>query len=552
MKPGSISKSPLPKSRLFKSILAAPLFATSAWAATASLAEAQQIKAPGYKVEQLVKPSAFHGVHGLAFDTDGKLYAGSVVGESIYRVDVVNGKTEVVVGSPDGMADDLVFLPDGTMVWTSISQNKVRARTGAGPIRVIADLVSVNSINYRKSDGKVFVAQVFGGDGLWEVDPSGAKPPRSILKDIGGLNGFDIGPDGWIYGPLWFKKQVVKINPDTGDLKVVADGFATPAAANFDSKWNLYVLDTALGTVNQVDIKTGTKKVVAKLDTSLDNLAIDAKDRLFVSNMADNGIQEVNVQNGRARPVVKGSLAMPIAISAVADGARDKVYVADIFALRVVDGTTGRVSDIERSHASGVHIEYPVGVSANDKHVVVLSGGNALQFASGDGKFLKEWKSIRASSAVELDDGSLLAAQGSVLMRIGANNESKSIATELGGIQGLAVAGSDAFVVDLAAGQMVRIKLANGDKKVIAKGLKQPVGVAVEKSGKVLTVEFASKRIVSVDPTSGAVTEIAANLPIGIRPNGRFDLGIGLAVGPSGAIYVTSDIENSLYKLTKQ
>src|SRR5882724_2572732 len=305
----------------------------------AALADATQIKAPGYTVEQLVKPSAFHGVHGLTFDSQGNLYAGSVVGESIYRVDTESGKVETFIGGPEGMADDLVFMPDGTVVWTSINQGLVRARKGSGPIRVIAEkMPGANSINYRQSDGKLYMAQVFAGDGLWELDPTGAKPPRGILKDIGGLNGFEVGADGWIYGPLWFKKQVVKINPDTGELKVIADGFGAPAAANFDSKGNLYVDDTARGELVKVDIKTGAKTVAAKLNTSLDNLAIDSKDRIFVSNMADNGIQEVDVKTGKARQVVKGSLATPVNLAAIADGGHDKIFVADIFAFRSVDG----------------------------------------------------------------------------------------------------------------------------------------------------------------------------------------------------------------------
>ncbi|HET9447197.1 MAG TPA: hypothetical protein VFO35_13095, partial [Steroidobacteraceae bacterium] len=174
-----------------------------------------------YQLERLVPPSEFHGIHGLAFDKQDVLYAGSVVGHSIYRVDTATGKVTTLVGAPEGMADDLVFLADGTVVWTSIQHGVVRARNGDGPIRKLADLVSVNSINVRQ-DGRLFVAQVFGGDALWEIDPAGAKPPRLILKDLGGFNGFDIGPDGKLYGPLWFKKQVVRIDPDTSKLEVVA------------------------------------------------------------------------------------------------------------------------------------------------------------------------------------------------------------------------------------------------------------------------------------------------------------------------------------------
>jgi hypothetical protein len=36
-----------------------------------------------------------------------------------------------------------------------------------------------------------------------------------------------------------------------------------------------------------------------------------------------------------------------------------------------------------------------------------------------------------------------------------------------------------------------------------------------------------------------------------MRGGDRLGLGIGLIVGPSGAIYFTSDIENSIYKLTR-
>jgi hypothetical protein len=156
-----------------------------------------------YEIERIVEPSHFHGIHGLAFDAQDRLFAGSVAGQSIYLVDTASGRVETVVPAPDGLADDLVFLADGTMVWTSISVGLVRARKGNEPVRVIArDLPSINSINVRKSDGRLFAGQVFGGDGVWELDPAGIKPPRNIVKDPGGFNGFDIGRDGMLYGPL--------------------------------------------------------------------------------------------------------------------------------------------------------------------------------------------------------------------------------------------------------------------------------------------------------------------------------------------------------------
>jgi len=157
---------------------------------------AKPIASEGYSIKELVAGSEFCGVHGLGIDNKDKLYAGSVVGRRVYSVDIDTGKASVLVGPSKGMADDMEFLSDGTLVWTSISQNAVRARSPDGEIRDLANpLVSVNSIAFRESDERLFVAQVFGGDGLWEIDINGEKPPRNILKNIGGLNGFDIGPD---------------------------------------------------------------------------------------------------------------------------------------------------------------------------------------------------------------------------------------------------------------------------------------------------------------------------------------------------------------------
>ncbi|MGH8178086.1 MAG: PQQ-binding-like beta-propeller repeat protein [Steroidobacter sp.] len=507
-----------------------------------------------HNIERLVPASAFHGVHGLAFDRDDVLYAGSVVGQSIYRVDTRTGRVETVVGPPQGMADDLVFLADGTLVWTAISQGVVRARKGDGPVRDIANLVSINSINVRKSDGRLFAAQVFGGDGVWELDPAGVKPPRNILRGPGGFNGFDIGPDGMLYGPLWFKRQVVRIHPDTGELKVVADGFGTPAAANFDSKWNLYVLDTARGEVVHVDIQSGAKHVIAKLDTSLDNLAIDSSDRLFVSNMADNGIQEVDVRSGAARQVVKGELAMPLALAAVSDGAQDTLFVADVFAFRSVNGRTGGVTDLARAHAANSPIEYPIAVTANDRHIILVNSEGLVQrYDRRTARVLHDWHEFRGvQNAIEMRDGSLVLAEttrGKLTRTVGANGrERKDLAGELGAPIGLAVAGANAvYVSELLAGEISRVDIASGAVSVVAKGLDRPQGIALALDGALLVIEAGRKQLTRVDPTTGGTSVLARELPIGLDVPTAI---AGVAAGADGAIYVTSDLENSIWRLT--
>jgi sugar lactone lactonase YvrE len=526
----------------------------AAIAAVLMYAASAQPTSEQYRLDRLVPPSEFHGVHGLAFDAQGVLYAGSVVGHSIYRVDTASGAVKSFVGAPDGMADDLVFLADGTVVWTSIQHGVVRARKGDGPIAKLADLVSVNSINVRK-DGRLFAAQVFGGDALWEIDPAGAKPPRLILKDLGGFNGFDVGPDGKLYGPLWFKQQVVRIDPDTGKLDVVADGFHTPAAANFDSKWNLYVLDTARGEVVRVDIKSGKKQVVARLATALDNLAIDSRDRVFVSNMADNGIQEVDVDKGTARQVVKGALAIPLGIAAVADGTRDTLYVADVFALRTVD-SAGKVTDVARSHAADTPIGYPVAVTANQRHVIVTNNEGPVQrYERGTMRLAQSWRDTHAGNAIEMPSGALIVAETtrgklSKITGAGEREQRSEIVANLVAPVGLAIAGDDAvYVSEMAAGRVSRVDVNSGARSVIAEGLDRPQGIATDGSA-VLVVEAGKGRLVRIEPGSSAVEVIARDLPIGLS-NVPITLA-GVAVGAGGAIYVTSDVENSIWRLQKK
>lgn len=500
-------------------------------------------------VERIVRGSPFHGVHGLTFDRDDVLYAGSVVGQRIYRVDTGTGQVDVIVDPPQGMADDLVFLEDGTLVWTAIEQGIVYARKGEGPVRQIAKLASINSINVRRTDGRLFAGQVFGGDGVWELDPAGARPPRSIVSSPGGFNGFDIGPDGMLYGPLWFKKQLVRIDPDSGNVTVIASGFETPAAANFDSRGNLYVLDTALGHLIRVDIATGTKTVVATLETSLDNLAIDSKDRIFVSNMADNGIQQVDPASGNARQIVKGELAIPVAIAAAA-GTPDTIYVADIFAFRSVDGASGTVTDIARSHARGSPIHYPIAVSTDGTHVVLVnSDGTVQKYDRRAYTLVASWSLRGVHSAHPMgNDVLVVLGDGSVMRLSASDTRGKVITSGLANLTGFALGeGHDAYALDAGAGQISRIDLRTGESTVVARNLRNPRGLAVA-AGSLFTIEMDARRLVGIDSVTGTHTTIASDLPVGGANNPT--MAAGIAVGMGNVIYISSDIENSLWRLT--
>jgi sugar lactone lactonase YvrE len=543
-------------------VMTSRLALSAAVAATAVCGAAGGASAQTHEVTELVAGSAFHGVHGLGIDGNGRLFAGSVAGAALYEVDRNNGTAKIAIPAPEGMADDIAFAPDGTMAWTGFLTGDLYARKGDGPIKKLASgLPGINSLAYRK-DGRLYATQVFLGDALYEIDLDGAKPPRKIMEKMGGLNGFEFGPDDMLYGPLWFKGQIAKIDVDKAELTVVADGFKIPAAANFDSKGNLWVVDTALGQLLRVDPKTGAKKMVAQLKPSLDNLAIDDKDRIFVSNMADNGIQEVDAETGAARQVIIGKLALPGGIGVVSDGAKDTIYVADLFAYRTVDGATGEVGEPARMHADGGTLEYPMSATAKGDEVILSSWftGTVQVIDRKTGKTREMLHGFKAPhDAVRLGDDSLLVNElgtGSLVRVSGEHGADRTaILGDLAGPVGLVAAPKDeVYLTEAFSGQVSKVE-SNGERTIIAHDLKMPEGIALAPNGRLIVAEVGAKRIVEIDPSTGDVTEIAGNLPIGLAgtPGGPpSNIPTGVGVGATGTIYFSSDIENAIYKITKK
>ena len=528
----------------------------------AAIVSATGVSAESWEVTRLVPGSAFHGVHGLGIDKAGHLFAGSVAGAALYEVDIAGGTAKVAIPAPVGMADDIAFAPDGTMAWTGFLAGDLYARKGDGPIKKLASgLPGINSLAFRK-DGRLYASTVFLGDTLYEIDIEGVKPPRQIMEKMGGLNGFEFGPDDKIYGPLWFKGQVAKIDVDKAELTVVADDFKVPAAVNFDSKGNLWVVDTALGQLVQVDPKSGTKTMVAQLKPSLDNLAIDDKDRIYVSNMADNGIQEVDPATGTAKQIIIGRLALPGGIAVVSDGGKDTIHVADLFAYRTVDGLTGEVTEQARMHADGTTLEYPMSATARGDEVLLSSWftGTVQVIDRKTGRTREMLHDFKAPhDAIRLDDGSILVAElgSKSLLRV-SGEHGKDRTVLIGALEGpVGLVGGpkgDVYVTEAYAGQVSKVE-SNGEKTVIARDLKMPEGLALAPDGTLVVAEVGARRLIWIDPASGKVEEIAANLPIGLpaTPGGLpSNIPTGVGVGATGVIYFSSDIENAIYKVARK
>ena len=535
---------------------------------------AQQAEAPPpkeYSQQFLVPGSWFHGVHGLAFNKDDQLFAGSVIGQTLYRVQVDSGEVDRVIDPPTGMADDIAFAEDGTMAWTAFLIGKVYVRKPNGKtIEVAHGLSGPNSLAFGK-DGRLFVSEVFLGDALYEIDIKNVDKPdfkplarnelRRISEKLGGLNGFEVHKDdGFLYGPLWFKGEIVKVNLETGATEVIASGFKTPAAANIDpqNRDNLYVVDTGTGGIWSVSLTSKAKKLVASMKPGLDNLAFDSRGRLFVTSMTDNGVYLVDKQTGAHRTIVEGKLAVPTDLAVTTEGGKDTVHVADVFSYRKVDGANGDVTDVLRVH--GETHAYPIGISVGPKSVLLSSwfSNTVEKVDRKTGKVTATLGEFAAPvDAVEFADGTMYVAElaSGNLVKVSADGKERStVMKELRGpVAMVHGSGPLIYVTEISAGVVTEINVTAGTRKVVADNLAGPEGIDLGPDGRLYVAEVGQKRVVAIDPATGAKTVIASNLDIGLAP---FPGGppalvpTGVAVGRTGIVYVSADIRNALYKLT--
>ncbi|HEX8539558.1 MAG TPA: gluconolaconase, partial [Cystobacter sp.] len=107
------------------------------------------------------------------------------------------------------------------------------------------------------------------------------------------------------------------------------------------------------------------------------------------------------------------------------------------------------------------------------------------------------------------------------------------------------------YVTEVRSGQVTRVRLSDGARRTVAKGLKAPEGIARHPDGGLIVAEVGRKRLVRIDPATGRSTVLASGLRIGLPESEGLPPGYlptGVAVGRSGTIYLSSDIESALYR----
>jgi len=490
------------------------------------------------------------GVNGIHFGPDGMLYATSVIGSTISVVDTQAKKIVSEYGPDQGVygPDDIAFNSKGDFFWTSILTGQIAGFLNDGTLVTAANLgPGVNPITF-SDDDRLFVSQCFFDTGLFEVDPKGAIPARSIRDDLGpgcGLNGMDWGPDGRLYGPRWFNGEVISVDVETGEFRTEANGFTVPAAVKFDSRGLLHILDTGSGDVIRREAD-GKNTVIATLSTGLDNFAFDDADNLFVSSYADGFISKVT--SSGVEEILPGGISHPGGL-VVHNGT---IVIADIQSVRAVDAVTGDDVWTLRNIFQFAPIGTATAVANHGADLLLTSWlDNSVKVLNPDsGEITLSLTGLNIPvSAVKFGDYYAVTLHGDNTLSLFSDDGSlfSVLSNDFGAPTHVITQGDRLLVSDRGRGEIVSID-GSGKKTVLLAGLDSPEGIAI--SDNTIYVYEGDTGEIKRHDASG--TEVIANLSSGspaatpVQPPSMVFNGLTLH---DGALFATDERERAIYRI---
>ncbi|MGV0040174.1 SMP-30/gluconolactonase/LRE family protein [Mycobacterium colombiense] len=511
--------------------------------------------AEGWGLERVTAPSRLFGANGLRTGPDGRIYIAQVTGSQISALDHRTG--ELVTASPKGgdivAPDDVAFDADGNLYATEVMDGRVSVRDTSGRTRVLRDDVpSANGITFHQ--GRLFIGECREGGRLLEFDLAGG-PPRVLLENVPSPNAMEVGPDGLLYFPVMGANEIWRIDPDGGEPHCVAGNLGVPDSVKFDAQGQIVSTQVASGQVLRIDPRSGEQRLLAQLNPGLDNCTF-VGDRLFVSNFTGE-ITEIS-PDGTTRSVLRGGLNWPLDLAVGHDG---RLYIADgtYFYVALPDGSL---------HTAGMLFSpgYPgflrgVAASGPGEFVVTTSGGQVARYrpevsetevlADGFDQLYGVAVTARGVVFAELGTGRVLSLRSDGV---------QVLATGLREPVGVAIdADRTCLVAEAGAGRVIRV---NGSKiDTVAADLQRPQGILV-RDGVLYVVDAGAKELIAVDLRTDARRTIAAGLPVGpppgvtpkpLRgmppfsgPQGPF---AGITAAADGTLYVSADGDGSVLAL---
>ena len=511
--------------------------------------------ASGWKCTQLTPPSALFGANGMRFGPDGRLYVAQAFGSQISAIDPVSGAVEVISpkGGPIVAPDDLAFDSKGTLYITEVMSARVCARAANGERRIIADNVpGANGVTVHQD--RIFMDECRPGGRLWELYADG-RAPRQLADNLPLPNALRLGPDGNIYFPVLGENAIWRIPLSGGRPEPFAKDLGLPTAVKINSKGEIVSTQGRTGEILKIDIRSGARRVHAKVRPGLDNLELTADDRIFISHFTDGGVAEL-MADGSERRLIDPGFCGPAGLAVSSDGT---LYASDGISMAAVerDGAQRRVGMLFDGQFPG--FVRGLAAAADGNLVVTTSAGDVTTYHPTSHAMTEHAKGLQELYGVAVGPGGVIvvAEGGGGRVLVISGKEIKTAATGLSRPSGVAVAADGScFVAEAGKGRVVHI---NGGVSEAVGGLREPQGLLLD-GDDLYIVDAGAHELVRFSTRTRERETVAANLPVGaplgVIPHvlagipgllpGPLTPFAGIAQSHDGTIYVAADAEGSI------
>ena len=552
-----------------QSVLAAepkkePAGAKKEAAAGKQVAAGPKVMDPSYKAVRLVKDTLFPGCNGATIGTDGALYIVHTGNGSTTRVDLKTMKATQFVPPYAGtfITDDITSDDKGNFYSTGTTPlvGEVYRLDKNGMKTVIArGLTAPNGIQYNKRTGRLFTSECFQANRVFEIDPTGVKEPKLLVKEnvIPVPEGFGFDPDtNDLIIPDMGTGKILRVNPDSGDITMIAEKFAAPIALKVGPDKMAYFPELG-GAVFRLSLDGQKREKLAQLPPGLDNLAITPEGRLFITSYWDATVYEVSTDgSGKFKTLFpKG----PNTINGVLFK-NGKLLISDAIMIRTVE--KDKYVPTKLNAWAAQHMPLPIGLANGPGDQVFWPDSVNNAVAIGDpakGEFKAIAGDLKRPMAVLMStDGSKVYvaeyAAGQITEISLTDGAKKPLATNLEGPLAVAIIDNMLYVAEAKPGRISKVDLASGNKEVFLAGVAgKPGALLNDGGGNLLVLDGAGGRIFRINPKNLKISVVAENLPVGYAVLGSYppvEFAGAMAMSPKGDIYIPT-VNQGLIMLQK-
>jgi hypothetical protein len=261
-------------------------------------------------------------------------------------------------------------------------------------------------------------------------------------------------------------------------------------------------------------------------------------------------------------PGAGGASATPLVpggVSIVRSQGRDVVLVAARSCVMTVDALNGAAEALP-THGDAIAPTMVDGQTNGVAFSSSLSGSvRAIDVA---GAITFNYSGLKRPLGLRLMPGGMvLVAEHDAgrIIRIGPASDSPArlVIDGLDGPVGLVVADATlGYVTEARGGRVTSFRLDRFEKATVVAGLSRPEGIARMSDGRLAVLEAGSRRLIAVDPATGATELLAGNLPIAATPGEQADHATaavsGLAAAADGTLYASVSGDRSIWKFAPQ